>query len=544
MHKPAAVETSAEASLTPRQRQILALLRAGKVNKEIADELGIGLGTVKQHVVALFRKLKVRNRAMAVAHGFGGGAAGNRAAALAGEGLLERRPCVVLSVVLPETAPTAACRLLHQTLAAYAFDHDALFLARKGNVGDLIFGIQHPREHDLFLVLRAAHIVFRELANDHPGPAAALQGGLAAGMVIASINRHGGWSGEAIASPAIAQARKLAQAAPAGRLVLSAGAEDLLQALSPCAPTPAGDESFRFQALDGLPWKAGTDPGAPLGREAELRRLDALLASAGMGHHHRLYIEGETGMGKSNLCRYVAAQCARLHGQVHHFVCVPGDGGSQIYALPGGQPTTVDAVRAILLAPAATAPEAVIVDDGHLLRAEVLAEFARREARVAGRLIVVAGRRLAEKAPGADERLRLGRLDQGATEQLVARTRGVTETAPLVAKLSRAAAGVPLFAIQLARQREPGSLPLPLRFVIGARMDSLGLDHVLLRCVATASATPSASELAEAMKTAVDTVKTALALAVASGVLRSDDQRRFSFTHPLLRQAVIEALVE
>ncbi|CAG0983112.1 partial Putative HTH-type transcriptional regulator YhjB, partial [Rhodocyclaceae bacterium] len=48
--------------LTGRQRQILELLRAGKVNKEIANELGIGLGTVKQHVVAIFKKLKVRNR--------------------------------------------------------------------------------------------------------------------------------------------------------------------------------------------------------------------------------------------------------------------------------------------------------------------------------------------------------------------------------------------------------------------------------------------------------------------------------------------------
>lgn len=547
MHKPAAIEASVEASLTPRQQQILVLLRAGKVNKEIANELGIGLGTVKQHVVALFKKLKVRNRAMAVTHGMEVRATGSRptAPSLNGDGLLERRPCVVLSVALPESAPAAACRLLHQTLATYAFDHDALFLARKGNAGDLIFGIQHPREHDLFLVLRAAHIVFRALAADDLAlAAAALQGGLTAGMVIASMNRHGGWSGEALASPAIAQARELAQAAPPGRLALSASAEDLLQALSPCAPAPAAPASFTFQALDRLPWTAAADAQAPLGRDLELGRLDALLKSAIKGRRHLVYLEGETGMGKSNLCRYVAAQCARLGGNVRHFVCAPGGDGALVYALPDGQPTTLEALRAVLTPSVAAPPAAVIVDDAHLLGAEVLAELGRRESGAAGRLILIAGRRFADKAGSADETLRLGRLTQSATEQLVARTLGLSEAAPLVAKLSRAAAGVPLFALQLARQREHGPLPLPLRFVIGARMDSLGLDHLLLRRVAQASSPPDAAELAKTMKTSVDTVKTATALAVASGVLRSDDDHRFSFTHPLLRQAVIEALVE
>jgi len=52
--------------LTPRQLQILKLLQEGKPNKELCEELGIGLGTVKQHLVALFKKLNVKNRAMAV----------------------------------------------------------------------------------------------------------------------------------------------------------------------------------------------------------------------------------------------------------------------------------------------------------------------------------------------------------------------------------------------------------------------------------------------------------------------------------------------
>jgi DNA-binding NarL/FixJ family response regulator len=55
--------------LTPRQRDVLELLVKGKSNKEIARELDLGEGTVKIHLAALFRNLKVRNRATAAVAG-------------------------------------------------------------------------------------------------------------------------------------------------------------------------------------------------------------------------------------------------------------------------------------------------------------------------------------------------------------------------------------------------------------------------------------------------------------------------------------------
>jgi DNA-binding NarL/FixJ family response regulator len=51
--------------LTPRQRQILELLVKGMSNKEMARLLGLGEGTIKVHVGALFRSLGVGNRAAA-----------------------------------------------------------------------------------------------------------------------------------------------------------------------------------------------------------------------------------------------------------------------------------------------------------------------------------------------------------------------------------------------------------------------------------------------------------------------------------------------
>ena len=54
------------ARLTPRQREVLALMAQGKSNKEIAKELGLAAGTVKIHVSSIFKALKVTNRTRAV----------------------------------------------------------------------------------------------------------------------------------------------------------------------------------------------------------------------------------------------------------------------------------------------------------------------------------------------------------------------------------------------------------------------------------------------------------------------------------------------
>lgn len=56
-----------KSSLSPREREILDLLVTGLIHKEVADQLGIGIETVRTHVNHIYQKLHVRSRAEAVA---------------------------------------------------------------------------------------------------------------------------------------------------------------------------------------------------------------------------------------------------------------------------------------------------------------------------------------------------------------------------------------------------------------------------------------------------------------------------------------------
>lgn len=53
--------------LTSREREVLSLIGAGYSNREIADELVIGWGTVKNHVHSILKKLETNSRHEAAA---------------------------------------------------------------------------------------------------------------------------------------------------------------------------------------------------------------------------------------------------------------------------------------------------------------------------------------------------------------------------------------------------------------------------------------------------------------------------------------------
>lgn len=58
-------KTNMTIELTERQREVLQMVAIGKSNKEIANELGMAENTVRVHVAAILKVLKVENRTQA-----------------------------------------------------------------------------------------------------------------------------------------------------------------------------------------------------------------------------------------------------------------------------------------------------------------------------------------------------------------------------------------------------------------------------------------------------------------------------------------------
>ena len=57
---------SALAELSPREREVLALVARGHTNKQIGEALFISANTVKGHVISLLNKLGADNRTQLV----------------------------------------------------------------------------------------------------------------------------------------------------------------------------------------------------------------------------------------------------------------------------------------------------------------------------------------------------------------------------------------------------------------------------------------------------------------------------------------------
>jgi two-component system response regulator DevR len=55
------------AVLSPQERRVLALVAEGRTNKEIGDQLTLSENTVKNYLVSVFEKLKVKRRSQAAA---------------------------------------------------------------------------------------------------------------------------------------------------------------------------------------------------------------------------------------------------------------------------------------------------------------------------------------------------------------------------------------------------------------------------------------------------------------------------------------------
>ena len=176
------------------------------------------------------------------------------------------------------------------------------------------------------------------------------------------------------------------------------------------------------------------------------------------------------------------------------------------------------------------------------MRSEALNELLDLVAEPKKRLVLLCGRRSALISGRVRKSIKLGRLPSSAIRQILQQS-GPSIAVQTINDAVRLAMGVPLFAVELI-QHGSDPLPLSLRLVVGARLDRLKLDRLLLRQLAEDPAVWTTDQIARQMHENLATVQAGLERAVASGIVARDDERCYSFSHPLLRQVVHQAKVE
>ncbi|WP_348771460.1 LuxR C-terminal-related transcriptional regulator [Azospirillum sp. SYSU D00513] len=542
------------ARFTRRQLEILALLKAGKANKEIAYQLGIGIGTVKQHVVALFKKLNVTNRAMAVSRGFGlatdGGALSGDALSAPLDVSIELRPVVVLSL---ETDSPGSAGLpdhaLQGAVSAAVAGLDAVLVVPPDGGLDVIFGLHCVGEDDVLKAVAVARAVAKDGLR--------LRAGLSAGFVIGSMHRHGGWTGESVAGRVIGEARGLRRGAALDRVSVGERARWLIECAERDHDAPLlGGRGSEFD-LNGRPRDRRRRPGKPprlIGRQDALAGLDAGLIGLAAGSGGVLAIRGEVGMGKTNLCLNLEALCDERAIRCIHHRCddAAWSLADTVNASMRRRRTEGD-LSASLTVAARRQPLCLIVDDADQA-GEGDAALLRRLMAAAPRmplLLAVSGRpsRLAPLTEGcASTAVQLGRLTPDAIAKLVLTELGRTQPSERVQTIVELATGVPLFALELARHAgragaEAAELPLSCAALVLARVDRTRVDRAMLRLVAQKGEAILA-ELAGQWPGTPDDLQVQIRRAVRLGVLAlSADEGRVTFSHPMIGTVLRQVLM-
>lgn len=526
-------------SLTPRQQQILALMQQGKVNKEIARELDISLGTVKQHLVAIFKKLNVQNRTMAVARLAEFKDQSGFSEVFARETLMAMRPAIVLSLQVNGRLPRAAYKVFHQTLSDLAFDANALFISRQPGEGDLILGLRRSSVQDIRIAVQVAGRVYqtmRQLAEQEyhlEQTENILTGALVAGLITVSQDRFGGWSGETIGSHILSWGHDLRKSTAEGELFFDEPVKAVMRAFD-LTMSGGVPKQIHFTQTSALcDWNVHDD--LPLvGRSHEMQAIHSLLQN----QFRTLLLEGENGMGKSRLCREAAREAVQ-QGRVLYYTRVLPTGvlDSQSGRMLHNWSELFDPASE----PAASL---LVVEDVHYLSAQDQVRFAAFADQLPDTVrLLISGRQPLKLTFSAEHQsfcrqLKLQRLEAPDIERLVSGSLGKTDLSaehnPVrIAERSR---GVPLFAKELLLQEE-NRISLALLITVAARIDKFRVDWKLLYCIASHSGAVSLQRLAQLMHDEPAYIDAAVARAETLGVLEQHEAQ-VRFRHPLVQEVV------
>lgn len=525
--------TSALESLTSRQRQILALIQAGKVNKEVARELGIEVGTVKQHMVAIFKKLNVTNRTMAVAKYQDltqSPVDTPTSTAEVARHHMERRPCLVLALQLPESLSERIRNRFMAMISAKASAAHAIFLTRRNHGCEVIFGVHRISERDVLqaitLAIQAADYL-REQVPDH-----GLSAALAAGMALASLDRFGDWTEEVIASPVIAKARHhLPAPAQAGLWVCQQSQQALaLLGVSVVPHNPQGRHDWSSLQLDACP---PVDDLDWVGQPLVLESLKFALEQLRQGQGGLLWLQGAAGMGKSRLLRY----CQQQGVSSVLWRAWPEQTSDTLLVCPSSEALATKQALTDALG-AFPSGRLLLVDDVHLLsktQRHHLLQAARLVAQQGVLVILASCQRLGEDIQDVRE-LTLSPMNDDDLYQLMqtqAQRQGQVLTADTLHSYLALCAGNPLHARELVRAAQVSGLPWSVLVLVLSRLQTFKLDHCLLYTLVSHEKPTAMDSLADSLSDDPSYLRDALERAMQAGVVDTDEQGRVFIRNPL-----------
>ncbi|MBF0401428.1 MAG: AAA family ATPase [Magnetococcales bacterium] len=413
-HLSLAMERAIQA-LTERQREILQLLQDGKANKEIASLLGISEGTVKQHLVSIFKQLKVKNRTMAAnlgllsqqhgeqvsteaaltTQGEGGGDAGSGGGSMQYASAMQPISIVVVRLRLSEAMVHRlgsahfgeTNRALQQVCSEGVRRFHGVMQSIPGGVL-LLFGVPHMREDDperaaccAFWLQEAmgSHPVGLLVREEIPLRLCILSGSVVTAADGGKITLHG----DIITHPCLLTPDSCTNDTHPH---ISEATRQALRTFRarygpPTVFFPVGDALLRAMGPLGV---ESMDSGPFVGREAELQRLQVLASRARVGQSQTVIVVGEAGFGKTRLIRELQTVLVREGGWLWQ--------ESHCRTLAGQTPWYPFAV--LLAQLSGVSPDKSLAVQGAQMQAWLLQHYPQHEA---------SGRRLIDLLTGTEE---------------------------------------------------------------------------------------------------------------------------------------------
>jgi hypothetical protein len=391
--------------------------------------------------------------------------------------------------------------------------------------------------------------VYQSLVTLEPSVQQQLRGCLSAGVALASMRRYGGWTGEAIASAAIASARDLLDATSQGLFACDKSVFDLCSAFGAFGIS-GFSEGMTFEGLGAIQWH-GIRRSSPLvGRKAELSRLRKALDHASEGQGSLVLIEGEMGMGKTRLCQELLQACVTRSGRVRHFCGLPVILGSGLCNVEQGSKCGIEDAVTALQSSRLAGIDMILVDDFHMITPEGQLELMRvaSETSISGRLVIFSGRKgLCRLAPMMATCISLRRLNKVDMKALVRHTLDMPagkRRKAMEEDILNTAIGVPMFAVEMALQPNVSGVALSLLVAVNARLDKIHLDSSLLSVIARQTPAASMTGIMEILQEDPQLLQLQIARAVESGVLAHASDGTLKFSHPMIRRVIVNSVME